>query len=150
MGAGVDGWVILLESVKEYERRFKVCRHKVVERTRASQDSWKCRNCSLENPENRLVCTSCARHRGSAPDIPRGSTERAQSGESMSIASSSEEEDDVIVIDDDGKENKDEECRPKTFKSPVFLSKQFSEVMTGRPSQHRDTSVPLEGESFRI
>ena len=66
------------------------------------------------------------------------------------MISSSEEEDDgdedmkVIVIADD---DDDEASGPKKFKSPVFLSKSFSEVTTGRPSQHQDTSVPREGES---
>ena len=100
------------------------------------------------------MCKSCARHRGSAPDIPARSIQRAQSEAGMAMISSSEEEDNgeeddddevmkVIVIPDD---DDDETSGPKRFKSTVFLSKSFSEVTTGRPSQHQDTSVPREGE----
>ena len=89
----------------------------------ATKSVWQCHQCNSINPVARKVCKICKRMRGSHVHTFEISEEDSKADSARGIFSHAE-----------------------VFHAPVFLSLDFQQLLTGRPTLHKATSVPQDGQ----
>ena len=89
----------------------------------ATKSVWQCHQCNSINPVARKVCKICKRMRGSHSHTFEISEEDSKADSARRIFSHAE-----------------------VFHAPVFLSLDFQQLLTGRPTLHKATSVPQDGQ----
>ena len=87
----------------------------------ATKSVWQCHQCNSINPVARKVCKICKRMRGSHVHT-------------------------FEISEEDSKADSARGIGLEVFHAPVFLSLDFQQLLTGRPTLHHATSVPQDGQ----
>ena len=87
----------------------------------ATKSVWQCHQCNSINPVARKVCKICKRMRGSHVHT-------------------------FEISEEDSKADSARGIGLEVFHAPVFLSLDFQQLLTGRPTLHKATSVPQDGQ----